>query len=112
MSATGGPAVAAEDGPEEPALAADAPPAEWSDADDWTDEALALLRSLRTPHRLNRVRQVAYALYCTVLILVVWGGVPSLGLFLQAAMGADYTGGGPALLAAVPGGVAAAGYYL
>ncbi|MEW1908063.1 hypothetical protein AB0442_06330 [Kitasatospora sp. NPDC085895] len=109
MSATDGPAVAAEDGPEEPALAADAPPAEWSDDDDWTDEALALLRSLRTPHRLNRVRQVAYALYCTVLILVVWGGVPSLGLFLQAAMGADYTGGGPALLAALPGGVAAVG---
>ncbi|WP_199922946.1 hypothetical protein [Streptomyces sp. NRRL B-24484] len=87
----------------------DESPEEWSDDDDWTDEALALLRALRTPHRLNRARQVAYALYCTVLVLIVWGGVPSLGLFLQAAMGADYTGHGPALLAAAPGGIAAVG---
>ncbi|PBC70307.1 hypothetical protein BX265_7712 [Streptomyces sp. TLI_235] len=109
MSATDGTAVAAEDVPGEPAAASDGPPAEWSEDDDWTDESLALLRSLRAPHRLNRVRQVAYAVYCTVLLLVVWGGVPSLGLFLQAAMGADYTGHGRALLAAVPGGVAAVG---
>ncbi|MCU7826512.1 hypothetical protein [Kitasatospora sp. DSM 101779] len=109
MSATDGTAVAAEDVPEEPAATADGPPAEWGDEDDWTDEALALLRSLRTRYRLDRARQAAYALYCTVLLLVVWGGVPSLGLFLQAAMGADYTGRGPALLAAVPGGVAAVG---
>ncbi|GAA2102674.1 hypothetical protein GCM10009759_37410 [Kitasatospora saccharophila] len=94
-------------GPGEPDAAA--APAEWTADDDWTDEALALLRALRSPHRRNRAKQVAFALYCTVLILLVWGGVPSLGLFLQASMGADYTGRGPALLAALPSGAAAVG---
>ncbi|MFD9123390.1 hypothetical protein [Kitasatospora sp. NPDC059571] len=81
--------------------------AEWTDDDDWTDEALALLRAMRAPHRLNRAKQVGFAFYCTLLILVIWGGVPSLGLFLQASMGADYTGHGPDLLAAMPTAVTA-----
>ncbi|WP_431683602.1 hypothetical protein [Kitasatospora sp. KL5] len=87
----------------------DGAPAEWTADDDWTDEALALLRTLRAPHRFNRARQAAYVLYCTVLVLVVWGGVPSFGLFVQASMGADYTAHGPALLAAMPSGIAAVG---
>ncbi|GAA3036696.1 hypothetical protein GCM10020229_55070 [Kitasatospora albolonga] len=74
----------------------------WSADDDWTDETLALLRALRAPHRRNRAKSVAFALYCVLLGLVVWGGVPSLGLFLQASMGADYTGHGGDLLAAMP----------
>ncbi|MFG2821579.1 hypothetical protein ACGFX4_19375 [Kitasatospora sp. NPDC048365] len=82
---------------------------DWTADDDWTDEALALLRALRAPHRRNRFKQVAFALYCTVLILVIWGGIPSFGLFLQASMGADYTGHGPELLAALPSGIAAVG---
>lgn len=81
--------------------------AEWSSDDDWTDEALALLRALRAPHRLNRAKQVGFALYCTVLILIIWGAVPSLGLFLQASMGTDYTAHSGALLAAMPSGIAA-----
>ncbi|BAJ26181.1 MULTISPECIES: hypothetical protein [Kitasatospora] len=84
-------------------------PAEWTADDDWTDEALALLRTLRAPHRRNRAKQIAFAAYCTVLLLLVWGGVPSFGLFLQASMGADYTRYGPGLLAAMPGGIAAVG---
>ncbi|MFE9429143.1 hypothetical protein ACFYNO_40065 [Kitasatospora sp. NPDC006697] len=82
-------------------------PPEWSEADDWTPEALALLRHLRAPHRRNRAKQVLFAVYCVALILVVWGGMPSLGMFLQARMGADYTAGGGRLLAALPSGIAA-----
>ncbi|MFB9369661.1 hypothetical protein [Kitasatospora albolonga] len=81
----------------------------WSADDDWTDETLALLRALRAPHRRNRAKSVAFALYCVLLGLVVWGGVPSLGLFLQASMGADYTGHGGDLLAAMPAGITAVG---
>ncbi len=98
--------VVAEDEPED---AAPATAAEWTADDDWTDEALALLRALRAPHRRNRFKQVAFGLYCTLLILVIWGGVPSFGLFLQASMGADYTTHGPGLLAALPSGIAAVG---
>ncbi|GAA2741150.1 hypothetical protein GCM10010440_11060 [Kitasatospora cinereorecta] len=90
-------------------LGEDAIAAEWTADDDWTDEALALLRALRAPHRRNRAKQAGFALYCTVLILVIWGGIPSLGLFLQASMGADYTRHGPDLLAAMPSGIAAVG---
>lgn len=82
---------------------------DWSADDDWTDETLALLRTMRAPHRRNRAKQVGFAVYCTLLILVIWGGVPSLGLFLQASMGADYTGHGGDLLAAMPSGIAALG---
>ncbi|MFF4344469.1 hypothetical protein ACFY00_31665 [Kitasatospora sp. NPDC001540] len=102
-----GPDTAVEAGAEE--QEEDASAAEWTADDDWTDEALALLRALRAPHRRNRAKQIAFALYCTVLLLVVWGGIPSLGLFLQASMGADYTGYGPGLLAGLPSGAAAAG---
>ncbi|GAA1950396.1 hypothetical protein [Kitasatospora viridis] len=84
----------------------DSPP-DWTDADDWTPEALALLRTLRAPHRRGRAKQVLFLLYCVVLVLVIWGGVPSLGLFLQAKMGADYTAHGGRLLAALPSGIAA-----
>ncbi|MFD8478286.1 hypothetical protein [Kitasatospora sp. NPDC059673] len=91
------------------AVAEDASVAEWTADDDWTDEALAVLRALRAPHRRNRAKQAAFALYCTVLILVIWGGIPSFGLFLHASLGADYTGHGPDLLAAMPSGIAAAG---
>ncbi|WP_245194586.1 DUF6297 family protein [Kitasatospora phosalacinea] len=97
--------TAAEPGERDGATA----PAEWTADDDWTDEALALLRALRAPHRRNRAKQVAFALYCTVLLMLSWAGVPSLGLFLQASMGADYTHYGPGLLAALPSGAAAAG---
>ncbi|MDH6109627.1 hypothetical protein P3T36_000398 [Kitasatospora sp. MAP12-15] len=90
-------------------LELDVEPEEWSADDDWTDEALALLRALRAPHRRNRAKQVGFALYCTLLILVIWGAIPSFGLFLQASMGADYTGHSGALLAAMPSGIAAAG---
>ncbi|MDH6130700.1 hypothetical protein P3T37_000067 [Kitasatospora sp. MAA4] len=88
---------------------ADEAPAEWTADDDWTDEALALLRTMRAPHRRNRAKQVGFAVYCTLLLLVIWGGIPSLGLFLQASMGADYTGHGGQLLAAMPSGIAAVG---
>ncbi|MFI9274340.1 hypothetical protein ACIGXM_27065 [Kitasatospora sp. NPDC052896] len=84
-------------------------PAEWSADDDWTDEALALLRAMRAPHRRQRAKQAAFAVYCTLLVLVVWGAVPSLGLFLQASMGADYTRHGGLLLAAMPSGITALG---
>ncbi|MGW4380421.1 hypothetical protein [Kitasatospora sp. NPDC004531] len=88
---------------------AESAPEEWTADDDWTDEALALLRALRAPHRRSRAKQAAFALYCTVLIVVMWGGLPSLGLFVHASLGADYTGHGPDLLAAMPAGIAAAG---
>lgn len=94
--------------PAVPVLDEHDPPAEWTPEDDWTDEALALLRQLRAPHRRNRAGQIGFAVYCTVLVLVVWGVTPSFGLFLQSSMGADYTGHGPALLAALPSGIAAA----
>ncbi|MFB6892435.1 hypothetical protein ACFCX4_24340 [Kitasatospora sp. NPDC056327] len=81
----------------------------WTDDDDWTDETLALLRTLRAPHRRNRAKSVGFAVYCVILILIIWGGVPSLGLFLQASMGADYTGHGGDLLAAMPAGITAIG---
>jgi hypothetical protein len=83
--------------------------AAWDADDDWTDEALKLLRDIRTPHRRKRAGQFAYALYCVLLVLVVWGALPSLGLFMQASMGADYTGHGPAVLAAIPAGSCAVG---
>ncbi|MGK4579386.1 hypothetical protein [Kitasatospora sp. HPMI-4] len=92
--------------PDDPA---DDSPAEWTADDDWTDEALALLRAMRAPHRRQRAGQIGYAVYCVLLILVVWGAVPSLGMFLQASMGTDYTAHGAALLAAMPGGIAAVG---
>ncbi|MGW6912886.1 hypothetical protein ACWGB8_03530 [Kitasatospora sp. NPDC054939] len=81
----------------------------WTDDDDWTDETLALLRTLRAPHRRTRAKSVGFAVYCVLLLLIVWGGVPSLGLFLQASMGADYTGHGGDLLAAMPAGITAIG---
>ncbi|WP_377272877.1 hypothetical protein [Peterkaempfera sp. SMS 1(5)a] len=84
------------------------PPSEWTADDDWTDEALALLRAMRAPHRRNRAGQIGFTVYCVLMILVVWGVTPSFGLLLQSSMGADYTGHGPALLAALPSGVAAA----
>ena len=87
----------------------DTAPDDWSPDDDWTDETLALLRVMRAPHRRNRAKQVGFAVYCTLLILIIWGGVPSLGLFLQASMGTDYTGHGGDLLAAMPSGIAAIG---
>ncbi|MFJ8039287.1 hypothetical protein ACIRBX_02080 [Kitasatospora sp. NPDC096147] len=96
--------------PTSPAAAEpDTAPEPWSPDDDWTDETLALLRALRAPHRRNRAKSVGFALYCVLLGLVVWGGVPSLGLFLQASMGADYTGHGGDLLAAMPAGITAIG---
>lgn len=82
---------------------------DWTEDDDWTDETLALLRTLRAPHRRNRAKSVGFAVYCVILILIIWGGVPSLGLFLQASMGADYTGHGGDLLAAMPAGITAIG---
>ncbi|WP_241968542.1 hypothetical protein [Streptomyces sp. ICBB 8177] len=88
---------------------ADGHAAAWSAEDDWTDESLRLLRDLRAPHRRKRAGQVAYVLYCVLLLLVVWGALPSLGLFLQASMGADYTGYGSGLLAALPSGACALG---
>lgn len=101
-------AVAVPHTPDDDEAPADGTGADWT-GDDWTDEALALLRALRAPHRRNRAKQVAFALYCTLLILVVWGGIPSLGLFIQASMGADYTSHGGELLAAMPSGIAALG---
>ncbi|GAA2143508.1 hypothetical protein GCM10009760_30000 [Kitasatospora kazusensis] len=87
---------------------ADTDPApEWTEDDDWTGEALALLRTLRAPHRRTRAGQIGFTVYCVLLVLVVWGVTPSLGLFLQSSMGADYTGSGPAVLAALPSGIAA-----
>lgn len=83
--------------------------AAWSEEDDWTDEALHLVRDLRAPHRRKRAGQIGYVVYCVLLVLVVWGALPSMGLFLQASMGADYTGHGPAILAAVPAGACALG---
>ncbi|MEU9133702.1 hypothetical protein AB0D08_37385 [Kitasatospora sp. NPDC048540] len=86
---------------------ADGPPAPWSADDDWTDETLALLREMRAPHRRGRARQIGFAVYCALLVLVVWGVTPSFGLLLQSSMGADYTAHGRAILAALPSGVAA-----
>jgi hypothetical protein len=83
--------------------------AAWTDEDDWTDEALRLLRDIRSPHRRKRAGQVAYGIYCVLLVLVVWGALPSMGLFIQQSMGADYTGHGPAILAAIPAGSCALG---
>ena len=83
--------------------------AAWSDEDDWTRETLRLVRDLRTPHRRKRTSQIAYAVYCVALLLAVWGGLPSLGLFLEKSMGADYSGHGPAILAALPAGSCALG---
>jgi len=90
-----------ESGPDDPQPA-------WAPEDDWTDEALSLLRTMRAPHRRKRAGQIGFAVYCALLILVVWGVTPSFGLLLQSSMGADYTGNGPALLAALPSGIAAA----
>jgi hypothetical protein len=81
--------------------------AHWSGEDEWTDETLRLLRELRAPHRRKRAGQIAYAVYCVLLIAVIWGVMPSMGLFLEASMGADYTGHGPAILAAMPAGICA-----
>ncbi|MDX6351441.1 MAG: hypothetical protein QOF84_6231 [Streptomyces sp.] len=81
--------------------------ADWSAEDDWTAETLRLLRELRAPHRRRRAGQIGYVVYCVLLLAVVWGVLPSMGLFLQASMGADYTGHGPAILAAMPAGIAA-----
>ncbi|MCX4750354.1 hypothetical protein OG455_33415 [Kitasatospora sp. NBC_01287] len=105
---------AVEDGPFDEEPVGDGGPAGdgWDDEDDWTDETLALLRTLRAPYRLNRAKQLGFAVYCVLLILIIWGGVPSLGLFLQASMGADYTGHGGDLLAAMPSGIAAVGLAL
>ncbi|MDX2812895.1 hypothetical protein PV410_10045 [Streptomyces sp. PA03-5A] len=83
--------------------------AAWSDEDDWTRETLRLVRDLRTPHRRKRTSQIAYTVYCVALLLAVWGGLPSLGLFLEKSMGADYSGHGPAILAALPAGSCALG---
>lgn len=83
--------------------------AAWSDEDDWTDEALRLLRDLRSPHRRKKAGQIGYVLYCVLLLLVVWGALPSMGFFIQQSMGANYTGHGPAILSAVPAGSCALG---
>ncbi len=100
----------AEDDPTADGWTDDDPTADdWTEDDDWTDETLALLRTLRAPHRRNRAKAIGFAVYCVVLLLIVWGAVPSLGLFLQASMGADYTGHGGDLLAAMPAGITAIG---
>lgn len=83
--------------------------AAWSEQDDWTEEALRLLRELRAPHRRKRAGQIGYALYCVALVLVAWGALPTMGLFIQKSMGADYTGHGRTLLAAIPSGICALG---
>ncbi|MFJ4846329.1 hypothetical protein [Streptomyces sp. NPDC088733] len=83
--------------------------AAWSDEDDWTRETLRLVRDLRTPHRRKKAGQIGYTVYCVALLLAVWGGLPSLGLFLEKSMGADYSGHGPAILAALPAGSCALG---
>jgi hypothetical protein len=83
--------------------------AAWSDEDDWTQEALRLVRDLRTPHRRKRTAQIGYTLYCVALLLAVWGALPTMGLFLEKSMGADYSGHGPAILAALPAGSCALG---
>ncbi|AEW99196.1 hypothetical protein [Streptantibioticus cattleyicolor] len=89
---------------------ADHPPADeehaaaWSEEDDWTEETLRLLRSLRAPHRRKRAGEIGYVLYCVVLVLVAWGALPSLGLFLQTSLGADYTGLRQPVLRALPAG--------
>jgi hypothetical protein len=83
--------------------------AAWSDGDDWTQEALRLVRDLRTPHRRKRTGQIGYTLYCVALLLAVWGALPTMGLFLEKSMGADYSGHGPAILAALPAGSCALG---
>jgi hypothetical protein len=87
----------------------DAQDAVWTEDDDWTDETLQLLRTLRAPHRRSQVRSVAFAVYCTVLVLIVWGAGPSFGLFLRRNLGADYTAHGGQLVAAIPSGAAALG---
>jgi hypothetical protein len=81
----------------------------WSEDDDWTDETLRLLRTLRAPHRRSQARSIAFAAYCTALVLIVWGAGPSFGLFLRRSLGADYTAHGPQLVAAIPSGAAALG---
>ncbi|MEU3460621.1 hypothetical protein ABZ721_11775 [Streptomyces sp. NPDC006733] len=81
--------------------------ASWDEEDDWTAEALLLLRNLRSPHRRKRAGQVGFAVYCVLLVLVVWGVLPGFSLFLKSSMGADYTVHGSAILAAVPSGVCA-----
>ncbi|MFI9100248.1 hypothetical protein ACIGXA_06965 [Streptomyces fildesensis] len=81
--------------------------ASWDEEDDWTAEALLLLRNLRSPHRRKRAGQVGFAVYCVLLILVVWGVLPGFSLFIKSSMGADYTVHGAAILAAVPSGVCA-----
>ncbi|MFJ9518500.1 hypothetical protein ACIRPK_09575 [Kitasatospora sp. NPDC101801] len=101
--------AAEADADAEPAVESESAVEPWTDDDDWTDETLALLRALRAPHRRSRAKSVGFAVYCVVLILIIWGGVPSLGLFLQASMGADYTGHGGDLLAAMPAGITAIG---
>ncbi|MEU6339417.1 hypothetical protein ABZ883_00460 [Streptomyces sp. NPDC046977] len=83
--------------------------AAWSYEDDWTRETLRLVRDLRTPHRRKKAGQIGYTVYCVALLLAVWGGLPSLGLFLEKSMGADYSGHGPAILAALPAGSCALG---
>lgn len=82
--------------------------ADWSvEEDDWTDEALRLLRDLRAPHRRRRAGQIGYVVYCVLIIAVVWGVLPTMGMFLETSMGADYTGHGPAILSAMPAGICA-----
>lgn len=83
--------------------------AAWSDEDDWTRETLRLVRDLRSPHRRKRTGQIVYTLYCVALLLAVWGALPTMGLFLEKSMGADYSGHGPAILAALPAGSCALG---
>ncbi|MEU1625202.1 hypothetical protein ABZ746_07680 [Streptomyces sp. NPDC020096] len=95
--------------PPEQAQEAEEHAAAWSAEDDWTEEALRLLSGLRAPHRRRRASQIGYAVYCVLLMVVIWGALPSLGLFLKASMGADYTGPGAAVLAAMPAGICALG---
>ncbi|MDJ0343420.1 hypothetical protein QMK19_19315 [Streptomyces sp. H10-C2] len=81
--------------------------ASWAEEDDWTEEALRLLRDLRSPHRRKRAGQIGFTVYCVLLILVVWGVLPGFSLFIKSSMGADYTVHGAAILAALPSGVCA-----
>ncbi len=76
----------------------------WSDEDDWTGEALALLRSVRSPHRRKRAGQIGYVVYVVLLLAAVWVALPSAGFFIQQSEGRDFGGTAPALLAAVPAG--------
>ncbi|MDI5966222.1 hypothetical protein [Streptantibioticus silvisoli] len=83
--------------------------ADWAEEDDWTTEALALLRDVRSPHRRKRAGQVGYVVYCVLLLIGVWVALPSTGYFLQQSEGADFSGHGPAVLAAIPSGACAVG---